>query len=178
MLRPDRTIGRGVLQLRIEPWRLQAACRDVDPKDAAKIFFPEGGNRSTLHEPYCSICPVRAECLEEGLALQGKEQVGVWGGMTHNQLERERQRRRGTPERIKYPNQKKFIDHGTMEGYLAHRRRHIPLCAECRHVIEEDRRVKREAAISGELGWQARKDEIERRVAQERMRRVRERQSA
>lgn len=57
-------------------WRRHAACADTaDPdlfvspvtRDAAKVVAGR----------YCAQCPVRAACLEEGIAVNAE---GVWGG--------------------------------------------------------------------------------------------------
>ena len=143
LYRPDRTIGRGTIQLNLPRWRLQAACRNLDPKEAARIFFPDSGNRSTLHKRYCDTCPVKADCLEEGLALEGKAQVGIWGGMTHNQLERERRRRRGEPIPKRGPKPKyETIQHGTEMGYFQHRTRHVAMCDACLQAHNEQNRIR------------------------------------
>lgn len=78
----------------VAPWRAQAKCLCADPA----LFFPEryqgarrlpGGNhdpgvtRRTINE-YCVPCPVRSECLAEGL----KERFGVWGGTTPKERRR------------------------------------------------------------------------------------------
>lgn len=62
-------------------WRKKAACLGAEPEQ----FFPirveagwKGGKtRRTINE-YCVPCPVKAECLEEGM----KERLGIWGGTT------------------------------------------------------------------------------------------------
>lgn len=64
------------------PWRKQAACLDAP----AEVFFTERGYaragkinpaRQAIND-YCLGCPVRLECLEEGMV----ERYGVWGGTT------------------------------------------------------------------------------------------------
>jgi WhiB family transcriptional regulator, redox-sensing transcriptional regulator len=70
-----------------EPWRQEAACRDLP----GGMFFPTGS--STEEEAparaVCASCPVRAECLEH--ALKTRTDYGIWGGT--NPRERARLRR-------------------------------------------------------------------------------------
>jgi WhiB family redox-sensing transcriptional regulator len=61
------------------PWRLQAACRGVDPE----IFASDLPEMKKTAKKICADCPVRDECLE--YALANKEEGGIWGGLTHNQ---------------------------------------------------------------------------------------------
>lgn len=64
-----------------DDWRRHRACRAARDE----LFFPETGD-SGNEPPYpapeveelCHFCPVRAECLEEGLY----EPYGIWGGLT------------------------------------------------------------------------------------------------
>lgn len=69
-------------------WYSRAACRGLDPA----LFYPtrgeiNSGKRNWPAFAVCASCPVRADCLEEGLY----EAHGIWGGTT----ERERVRMRG-----------------------------------------------------------------------------------
>lgn len=59
------------------PWRHRAACRDMNPTDAAAAFFPvnlegRGGTnvdrrmRDTVAS-WCAICPVNTACVAEHL---------------------------------------------------------------------------------------------------------------
>jgi WhiB family redox-sensing transcriptional regulator len=65
-------------------WRLLAACRGLD----TKLFFPERGEDQSAARAVCGGCPVRAECLADGI----HEKNGVWGGTS----ERERRALRRT----------------------------------------------------------------------------------
>lgn len=53
-------------------WQLAAACRDQPQQ-----LWPEPATHQALP---CRECPVRAECLQEGLAQ--RVQTGIWGGFT------------------------------------------------------------------------------------------------
>jgi hypothetical protein len=66
-------------------WEDRAACLDApDPE----VFFPvQLGGRPARGKPhpmirqalvYCDVCPVRRECLWEGIS--NMENWGVWGG--------------------------------------------------------------------------------------------------
>ena len=58
-------------------WRLQAACRGLDPE----LFFPHRAEVAELRSALevCSVCPVQDECLQ--WALDNSEREGVWGGL-------------------------------------------------------------------------------------------------
>lgn len=65
-----------------EPWQDDAACRDLEPEDADRLFFSDhGGPYSFPAEGrrMCQRCPVSAQCLE--FALRTGQEYGVWGGL-------------------------------------------------------------------------------------------------
>lgn len=83
-------------------WRSRAACRGMDPNR----FFPDRSDRAGQETArrVCAACPVRALCLEDGLAHEDGVEVdgrhGVWGGtdpVERRAMERRRARaaRRG-----------------------------------------------------------------------------------
>ena len=62
-------------------WRLNAACRQVDPE----LFFPIGTTGPAIDQVgqakgICQGCPVREACL--GWALRNQIAFGIWGGTT------------------------------------------------------------------------------------------------
>ena len=68
--------------LKLDPWRADAACRDADPD----LFFPSVAERPETKDAregrakaICRDCPVREECLE--YALRKREPWGIWGGV-------------------------------------------------------------------------------------------------
>jgi WhiB family redox-sensing transcriptional regulator len=63
-------------------WKDRALCAETDPE----AFFPEKGGSTREAKRVCSVCDVRAECLEA--ALSNDERFGIWGGLS----ERERRR--------------------------------------------------------------------------------------
>jgi len=67
-------------------WRLQAACRGVNPE----LFFPAPGQTTAQAKAICASCPVATSCRDENLF----EQFGVWGGTSERQRQRIRGRRR------------------------------------------------------------------------------------
>lgn len=75
MARDDRSAWK-----RAEAWRLQAACRPFD----SDLFFPDRAayrNSDVARaKAVCRTCPVRQSCLQA--ALDGREKIGIWGGMT------------------------------------------------------------------------------------------------
>lgn len=71
----------------VEPendWRLEAACRGLDPE----LFFSsddivnrqERQEREAEAKAVCTRCAVRTDCLT--YALDAGERYGVWGGLT------------------------------------------------------------------------------------------------
>lgn len=71
-------------------WREKAACAG----QSSELFFPEVESNAParyvrkaqraaikqITETVCGRCPVRSECLEEGLRVS--EGFGIWGGLT------------------------------------------------------------------------------------------------
>lgn len=63
-----------------DPWRLDAACRGMDPE----TFHNVKGQPVHLEaREACERCSVRAECLE--YAVMHSIKVGYWGGRTPRQ---------------------------------------------------------------------------------------------
>jgi WhiB family redox-sensing transcriptional regulator len=77
-----------VLASRPPAWFVDAVCRSVPDAKHVDVFFPEttthGGNHLIPARKMCLGCPVRYECLEEGL----EEPWGVWGGHSPTQRKR------------------------------------------------------------------------------------------
>lgn len=68
----------------LEGWRLDAACRHVDPD----LFFPTGTARSAADhieaaKAVCQSCAVRVPCLE--YALSSHQDAGIWGGTSEEE---------------------------------------------------------------------------------------------
>jgi len=59
-------------------WMADGACRGLDADTVNRLFFSERGQNDDITEAkaVCAACPVRAACLEYGMA----EMFGVWGG--------------------------------------------------------------------------------------------------
>lgn len=71
----------------LEDWKPFANCSGLDPD----LFFPERGEPTAPAKEVCSVCVVRAECLE--YALVGRETYGVWGGTSEQERRRLRRQR-------------------------------------------------------------------------------------
>ena len=56
-----------------EEWKKYAACRGM----GTELFFDQ--NSSWQCKKVCSVCPVKAECLEYGLFHSSH---GIWGGLS------------------------------------------------------------------------------------------------
>lgn len=70
--------------VRVDPtWNRRAECRYAGMDDDR--FVPDGRVRSTsrvvtsVTDEYCSVCPVKAECLVVG--VRDVSMIGIWGGM-------------------------------------------------------------------------------------------------
>jgi WhiB family transcriptional regulator, redox-sensing transcriptional regulator len=65
-------------------WRVQAACRDVDPE----LFFPVSASGASVPQieaakQVCRTCPVCGPCLR--WALEQSENAAFWGGTTEDE---------------------------------------------------------------------------------------------
>ena len=74
-------------------WRDLAACLAEDPE----LFFPTGVNGPALEQAeeakaVCHRCPVQEPCLQ--WALDTRQEYGVWGGLSEDELRTLRRRRR------------------------------------------------------------------------------------
>lgn len=62
------------------PWRLSAACLEHDPQ----LWFPGVGDEGAEARQICHTCPVKRECLEWSLAVEGSigrtDRHGIYGG--------------------------------------------------------------------------------------------------
>ena len=99
-------------------WMALANCRGLDPA----LFHPERGDRASVDaaKSVCAQCAVREECLQ--FAIDTDQTLGIWGGVTRNELQAAR---RGRPRTVS-------IEHGTDRGYHAHRRVGEEPCGHCR----------------------------------------------
>ena len=71
----------------VSRWQELANCRGLDPD----LFYPNRGDSTQDAKRVCRECVVTQECLE--YALQNREKLGIWGGMS------ERERREVRRER-------------------------------------------------------------------------------
>ncbi|HET9729679.1 MAG TPA: WhiB family transcriptional regulator [Acidimicrobiia bacterium] len=69
-------------------WMLEGLCRGANPA----AFFPSDGLGVEAAQRICTVCPVRAECLE--YALVNRIEHGVWGGASERERRRILRRRR------------------------------------------------------------------------------------
>ncbi len=97
-------------------WHDRAACRDHPEIDWFPSMDQPGGqtraHRANVNaaKAICATCPVRTDCLTEGLALYYS--AGIWGG--HTEAER-----KGMPK----PRLRRSVaECGTDAGYYHHRR--------------------------------------------------------
>lgn len=96
-MRNIRAAGAGaalVADTRQWEWQNAGACRDEGPD----LFFasdgerqPERDAREAAAKKICASCPIQYTCREH--ALDKREQAGVWGGLSEDELAAERRRR-------------------------------------------------------------------------------------
>lgn len=116
------------------PWTDMALCQQVDPE----MFFPNKGDKETSYDAQrvCKECPVMAECLEAAIARN--EQFGIWGGMTFNQRQSERRRRRHEGELAPKPTRTVCTKgHNLAEIGIDN----AGQCRECRRNYDRQRRI-------------------------------------
>ena len=118
MSRPDTT------------WMADGACRGLPPG----TMHPDDRRGERRAKAVCATCPVRTACLQH--ALDADEQYGVWGGCTEGER---RAIATGQPLPTRTP---KPINHGTVGGHHAHRRRGEDPCDACREAKRADDRDK------------------------------------
>ena len=70
---------RGVVT---DAWMVDAECRGCDPD----VFFLEVGASARYPKSICAVCVVRDECRSK--AIQDKERLGIWGGLTPKERRR------------------------------------------------------------------------------------------
>jgi WhiB family transcriptional regulator, redox-sensing transcriptional regulator len=63
-------------------WQERAACFGIEPD----VFFPVSEEEAGPALAFCSVCPIKEECL--AWALKNGERYGVWGGTTEQQRRR------------------------------------------------------------------------------------------
>lgn len=71
-------------------WQELANCQGVDPD----LYFPDRADAERAYaitKQICAACEVRDECRE--WAIENRMDSGMWGGMTANDLRKERKRR-------------------------------------------------------------------------------------
>lgn len=116
-------------------WWEDAACRGLDPD----IFFPEKYDSGRDAKKVCAVCPVRVDCLADGLY----ERDGIWGGYGHKL-------RRMLARDINAPyQQRQEARCGTNAGYHWHRRNSetpCDLCSAAHSTYGRQQRAQREPA--------------------------------
>lgn len=114
------------LDLRDIAWQADAECRNADPE----AWFPErGGYTGRRAQRVCLGCPVRVECLNYSLTIDGL--AGIWGGLNESERMSERRRRGLT---IATGNVKPC---GTRAAYDRHRRNGETPCGPCTAAARE-----------------------------------------
>lgn len=90
------TAPGGITRAGLREWHPQASCQGSD----LRLFFPGPGGSTHAAKRICSVCGVRAECLEH--ALVQREDHGVWGGLDEDgrhRLRHQMRKRSGTSHR-------------------------------------------------------------------------------
>lgn len=67
---------------RVEHWSDVALCTQM----SGELFFPFPSHKTAeVRFAVCSQCPVRAQCLEEGVTME-YQPSGVWGGLPEREV--------------------------------------------------------------------------------------------
>jgi len=123
-------------------WRNHAACKDTDPN----IMVPpkNAADKRAQAKAICATCTVQEPCLAYAIAT---DSIGIWAGTTGDD-----RRRRGGVARVAKPRRRPPlapINHGTVGGNLAHRRRdEMPVCQPCKDAWNADRAARRAAGAA------------------------------
>jgi WhiB family transcriptional regulator, redox-sensing transcriptional regulator len=116
-------------------WMDSASCAGTDPE----LFFPPTGGSNRPAMKVCATCPVREECLEYCIEIEGSmgrvERFGIWGGTSAHQ----RARSLPKPARIH-----RRAPCGTEAAERAHNRAGEPSCGVCRAAGATRRQIERE----------------------------------
>lgn len=78
---------RGISTDKTPDWRDKAACRVED----ADVMFPDPSDKrgTRIAQAICLACPVRQQCLEHAMAVEGgcrrESRYGVFGGLDGDQ---------------------------------------------------------------------------------------------
>jgi WhiB family redox-sensing transcriptional regulator len=59
-------------------WEDDGACRSV----GYEAFFLEKAMNATQAKKICARCPVKRECLDQAMRIEGAYRYGIWGGTT------------------------------------------------------------------------------------------------
>lgn len=85
-------MGRSTEGAKKAGWRADAACRPLD----SALFFPDRmtyrNDEVARAKAVCRRCPVREQCL--AAAMDGREKIGIWGGLTPEERANLRRRER------------------------------------------------------------------------------------
>lgn len=118
-------------------WDNRAACRGA----SLELFFPDqisGGGAAVAYgyaKRWCQVCPVRWECLDEAMELEGsasgKYRYGVYGGLDPN--ERAELHRETQPKVSTHPAGAACREErGTAAGYQRHGVAGEAACGDCK----------------------------------------------
>ncbi len=78
-------------------WTRDAACVNLGPKAADRLFFPGRGHSADKGRAFCARCPVAEECLR--FALEQDLEFGVFGGASPEERRALLKERNGTARR-------------------------------------------------------------------------------
>jgi WhiB family transcriptional regulator, redox-sensing transcriptional regulator len=73
----DENLADVIAAVREMSWADRALCAETGLGDA---FYPEKGGEVFTAKRICSMCDVRAQCLE--WAIEHQEPFGIWGGLS------------------------------------------------------------------------------------------------
>lgn len=114
-------------------WRHRAVCREEDPE----LFFPLGNTgpwQLQIEEAkaVCRRCPAMNDCRR--WALDTRQDSGVWGGLSENELRAIR--RKASRNRPPKPPSSGPAKCGTPAGLEQHRLHKTAVCQPCRNAAQ------------------------------------------
>jgi WhiB family redox-sensing transcriptional regulator len=126
-------------------WADRAACRGYD----LDLFFSDAARNIHEAKQICRRCPVREECLDEGLRAEDGSRYGIYGGLTPDEraeLIGEAQRTAAEARGQEPPKPRtgrKPAKCGTRSAYQRHVKNGEPIDPACRAAnTDADRRLR------------------------------------
>lgn len=126
-------------------WAEDAACRGYD----LDMFFTDSKGGVARAKRICAGCPVREECLDEGLRAEDGSRYGIYGGLTPDERTELVGSHAAAPKPKPRTGGKPLAPCGTRGAYDRHKRLGEPVDEVCAEAYAAFRREQREKAACG-----------------------------